>query len=62
MVEIDPLVEILLEDPEKTATNKEFAEWLTEQDALQSQLRAEQKWRDTLRLRYEKETDESNGD
>ena len=34
-VEIEPLVEILMESPEETATNAEFAEWLKEQEAIQ---------------------------
>ena len=61
MVQIEPLMEILMEDPEKTATNKEFAEWLEEQETLQNQERKEREWRDTLRLRYEK-ADKSDGD
>lgn len=59
MIQIEPLVDILMEDPEKMATNKEFAEWLEEQETLQNQERKEREWRDTLRLRYEK-TDESD--
>lgn len=59
MVEIDGLVEILMENPEATATNAEFAEWLKEQDELQNK---EREWKDRLFLRDERETDESNGD
>lgn len=59
MIQIEPLIEILQEDPGKTATNEEFAEWLEEQEALQNQERKERQWRNELRLRYE-QADESD--
>ena len=63
MVDINPLVEILLEEPDRTATNKEFAEWLIDQEELQkSQSKKEVKWKDSLWLRYEKKEDEGDAD
>ncbi len=59
MIQIEPLVELLLESPEATATNEEFAEWLKEQDELQNK---EREWKDRLFLRDERKADESNGD
>ncbi len=59
MVEIEELVEILMEDPEATATNEEFAEWLKEQDERQNK---EYEWKDELFLKHEGEEDESNDD
>lgn len=61
MIQIEHLIEILMEEPEKTATNEEFAEWLEEQEALQNQERRERQWRNELRLRYE-QADESDSD
>ena len=60
MIQIEPLVEILMEDPGKTATNEEFAEWLEEQEALQNQERKERQWRNELRLRYEQDEGDSD--
>jgi hypothetical protein len=59
MVEIEELVEILMEDPEATATNEEFAEWLKEQDEKQNK---EYEWKDELFLKHEGEEGESDGD
>ena len=59
MVEIDGLVEILMENPEATATNAEFAEWLTEQEELQTK---EREWKDRLYLRDERKANKSNSD
>ena len=57
-VEIEPLVEILMESPEETATNAEFAEWLKEQEAIQGKERV---WGDELILRDERTTNKSDG-
>ena len=63
MIDINPLVEILLEEPDRAATNQEFAEWLIDQEELQkSQSKKEVKWKDTLWLRYEKKEDEGDAD
>ena len=59
MVEIEGLVENLMENPEATATNAEFAEWLKEQDELQNR---EREWKDRLFLRNERETNKSDSD
>ena len=59
MVEINGLVELLMEEPEATATNAEFAEWLKEQDELQNK---EREWKDRLYLRDERKTNQGDSD